>query len=545
VKKETTAIYHGGHIVTVNDAQPQAEALAVKGGKIIAVGPLDEVKKVVGAPRMVDLNGHTLLPGFIDGHSHLSLVADTFGYAGLGCGSMGTVQDIDGLKQQMIEHRKRTNPKPGDWIIGYGYDPSKMAEDRHPTKHDLDEVSTDHPVVAFHFSGHMIEVNSKLLEMVSYTEQTPNPPGGHIQRFEGTNEPNGVLEEMAGFKVREMMPKRSPAEKTDDLEKALERYIAAGYTTVQDGAVFDPADFEVLSQAAEKGRFAVDVVGYPFYAKHPQLMKHYRPAGQYRNHFRIGGAKIVLDGGLPGYTAYLREPYHKPLPGMATDYRAYPFYTNQEQINTWFAEFYEKGWPHLCHALGDAAIDQMLDAVEFAENKHPGKKLRPIMVHAIVMGEDQLDRAKRLGAQITFFSAHNHVFSDFHVSDTVGPERGARINPAASAGKRGINYTLHHDAPVIPIISQLFLMWAAVNRVGESGEVHGPDQCISPLEALKASTIYAAYQYFEENTKGSLESGKLADMVILSENPLAVDPMDIRDIEILETIKEGVTVYQR
>jgi predicted amidohydrolase YtcJ len=546
MKTESTTIYHGGNIVTVNDAQPRAEALAVKGGKIMAVGSLDDVRKEAGSTaQMIDLNGHTLLPGFIDAHSHLSITAEKLDYANLSRHPIGPVRNIADLKKELNRYKESRDLKPGDWIVGMGYDPSHMEEGRHPTRDDLDEISTDHPVLAIHFSGgHMVAVNSKLLEIYGYTSETPDPPGGHIQRYAGTNEPNGVLEELACMGIRNMIPPRAFNEHLDIIEKAVELYRSKGYTTVQEGAIFTRESYDVLKSAAEQGRLKIDVVGYPLYPAVPELMKHYDPAQTYGNNFRIGGAKLLLDGGLPGYTAYLREPYHKKLPGMAQDYRAYPFYEDQGLIDGWVAEFFENDWPHLIHALGDAAIDQFLEAVEKAEKNYPGKDRRPVLIHAIVMPEDQLDRARDLGVVVSFFSAHNHIFSDFHVSDTIGPDRGARINPAASALKRSMKFTIHHDSPVTPV-DQLFLIWAAVNRVGESGEVHGPDQCISPLEALKASTIYAAYQYFEEHTKGSLEPGKIADMVILSDNPLTVDPMAIREIEILETIKEGVTVYRR
>ena len=543
--EKTSVIYYGGDILTVNDLQPTAEALAVRNGKIRAVGDLERVKETMGSShQLVDLEGCTLIPGFIDSHSHLSLVAEKMVTANLSCHPAGPVRNLADLKQQLTNYLEAEKLGPGDWIVGMGYDPSHMEEGQHPTRYDLDEVSKDLPVLAIHFSNHILTVNSKLLDLIGYTSETPDPPGGHIQRIEGSNEPNGILEELAGFEVRKIMPQRSLQDKIMGLEKACEYYQSRGYTTIQDGAVVNMEGYDALIEAAEQGIFGADVVGYPFYPQAPELMDLYDFSGRYRNHFRIGGAKLVLDGGLPGYTAYLREPYFKPLPGMAADYRAYPFYEDQNQINSWVEEFYANDWPHLVHALGDAAIDQFLKAVKHAENLYPGQDRRSVLIHAIVMPEDQLDTAQDLSVVISFFSAHNYIFSDFHVSDTVGPERGKRINPAASALKRVINYTIHHDGPITPV-DQIDLIWAAVNRMGESGRIHGPDQRISPLEALKASTINAAYQYFEEDTKGSLEVGKLADMVILSDNPLKVAPLKIRDIEVLETIKEGKPIYHK
>lgn len=541
-----TKIYYGGDIVTVNDRRPAAEAVAVRDGRILAVGSLEQVKSACGSDvKMVDLADRTLIPGFIDSHGHLYLTADKMDYANLSRPPIGPVASIPDLQQELIAYKEKKNLKPGDWIIGMGYDPSRMEEGRHPTRKDLDEVSTDHPVLAMHFSvGHMLAANSKLLEMAGVDSETPDPEGGRIQRYQGTDEPNGVFEETACLLIRGLMPARSTEDWMELLGRAADLYISKGYTTIQDGGIFNREAYDNMTGAAKLGKFKVDVIGYPAYQLSPDLMSHYDPSGSYENHFRVGGAKLILDGGLPGYTAYLREPYYKPLPGMSPDYRGYPFHDDQELINGWVEEFFRQDWSHHIHALGDAAIEQFLEAVEKADNKYPGKNLRSTLIHAIVMGEDQLDRARDASVVPSFFSAHNYYFSDFHVSDTVGPERGFRINPAAGALRRGMKFTIHHDSPVTPA-DQLFLMWAAVNRVGESGRVNGPEQCISPLEALKASTLYAAYQYFEEDIKGSLEAGKLADMAILSENPSKVDPMAIRDIEVLATIKEGNTVYRK
>ena len=539
-------LFFGGDIITLDDQSPVADALAVSGGRLVGVGRRNELTPLIGdGTKLIDLDGQTMIPGLIDSHSHLYFTADKIDYANLSWPPIGPVTTIQDLKRELIAYKESRDFKPGDWIIGMGYDPSHMEEKRHPTRKDLDEVSTEHPVLAIHFSvGHMLAVNSRLLDMAGLTSETPDPPGGRIQRYPGTSEPNGVLEETACQLIRDLMPVRSFQERVELLGRAADLYVSRGYTTIQEGAIFNREAYETLLGAAAQGRFKADVVGYPYYPMCPELMEHFRPSNGYKNHFRIGGAKLVLDGGLPGYTAYLREPYYRPLPGMAADYRGYPFYEDQGVINNWVEEFYKNDWPHLIHGLGDAAVEQFLDAVENAEQKYPGKGLRPALIHAIVMGEDQLDRARDLNVAPSFFSAHNYLFSDFHVSDTLGPERGSRINPAAGALRRGLKFTIHHDSPVTPT-DQIKVMWAAVNRIGESGNVNGPDQCISPLEALKASTIYAAHQYFEEKTKGSLEVGKLADLVILSQNPLETSPIDIRNIEVLATIKEGEFVFQK
>ncbi len=231
------------------------------------------------------------------------------------------------------------------------------------------------------------------------------------------------------------------------------------------------------------------------------------------------------------------EPYHEQLAGEI-DYRGFPHFKDQEVLNTLVQENIEAGNPLYIHALGDAAVAQAITALQSVETN-----TRTQLIHVQQVKEEQLDVLKALGVTLTFQVAHNYYFGDFHHQQIYGPQRTARLNPARSALDRGMSVSLHHDSPIHPI-DQMMLIWAAVNRVTRSGKLIGEEQRIPVIDALKASTINAAYQFFEESRKGSIEVGKLADLVILSDNPLKIDPIKIRDIQILETIKEGNTVFK-
>ncbi|MGV6806402.1 MAG: amidohydrolase, partial [bacterium] len=263
----------------------------------------------------------------------------------------------------------------------------------------------------------------------------------------------------------------------------------------------------------------------------------------YSDHFRIGGMKLFLDGSPQGKTAWLSHPYHIPPEGKGADYRGYPTSTD-EALAEHFAAAYERGVPVLAHTNGDAAAEQLINAVTAANDKYGQEDRRTVMIHAQTVRDDQLDRMKLEGMVPSFFVAHTFFWGDWHRDSVLGPERAARISPLKSALDRDIVFTTHTDTPVVPA-NFLHLMWTAVNRETRSGETLGADQRVSALDALKSVTINAAWQYFEEESKGSITPGKRADMVILSDNPLKVDPSAIKAIQVVETIKDGETVYRR
>lgn len=539
------AIYFGGDIVTVDDARPIAEAVAVKDGRIAAVGDLREVLALAGAgTRMVSLGGGTMLPGFIDAHSHMSLIGFQAGAANLLPAPDGRVNDLAALRAELAAWTLTETGQRWEWIVGFGYDDAQLAGKAHPTRKDLDEVSPDRPVLVIHQSSHLGSVNSKALELLGYDETSQDPPGGVIRRWPGTTEPNGVLEEAAFFNAWGESSKGFDDEERIRLVLLGQQALAAfGFTTVQDGRVMSPKDLDILEAAAEGGLLEIDVVAYPDTSLAGQLKDKDVSVPEYRNRLRIGGVKLGVDGSPQGRTAWLTQPYLTPPDGAAPGYRGYPALQDAAAIAA-VGNAYAKGWQILAHVNGDAAIDQFLMALRQATTRHRPADPRPVAIHAQTAREDQLDAMRELGVIPSFFSMHTFYWGDWYRETVLGEERAARISPAASAVERDMVYTSHHDGPVA-LPSSIAILASQVTRVTRSGHVLGAEQKVGALDAVKATTLHAAYQYFEEATKGSIAVGKLADLVILSRNPLTVPPEEIKDIEVLQTIKEGHTVYPR
>lgn len=537
-------IYRGGPVVTVDDALGTAQAVAIKDGRIMAVGNAAELASLAGPDTSeIDLAGRTLAPGFVDGHAHIA----NFGAQAVGANLLappdGLVTNIDELVATLQEWAATSeDDERVGWIFGIGYDDSVLAEGRHPTRDELDRVSTEQPVIAMHISGHFATLNSKGLELVGYNADTPNPPGGVIRRRPGSQEPNGVLEELAAIPV--MMSVLSPATPEDFeyfMQRGLELAMSYGYTTAQEGRAFASSHDGLANYATSSG-FPIDVVSYIDYSDTSPLQSTWN-SREYENGYRVGGMKITLDGSPQGRTAWRTQPYLLPPEGQPADYSGYPAIEADEVVAELLQLVYEQDWQVLVHANGDAAIDQLIDAARPAvERFGPGDR-RHTLIHGQYIRMDQLDALVELDMAVSLFPMHTFYWGDWH-SEIIGDELAQNISPTRSALDRGLALTSHTDAPVaLPNLMQV--MWATVNRVTRSGRVLGPDQRLTPLEALKAITIWGAWQHFEENEKGSITPGKIADLVILSDNPLTIAPERINEIVVLETIKEGNTVWSR
>lgn len=535
-------IYHGGEIITVNDAQPTAEALAVKDGTILAVGGKADVFTLKGdQTQVVDLIGKTLVPGFVDGHAHFL----GFGSQAVGANLLappdGTVNNIDDLVGKLQEFAKGPDVQRTGWIFGIGYDDAVLAEKRHPTRDDLDRVSLEVPVIAVHISGHFSAMNSAGLKKIGYTTETKDPRGGVIRRRPGTTEPNGVLEELAS--IPHMIPAINavtPEDKDYFLKRGLELAKSYGYTTANEGRCMGFQHVDLMS-AARRGLLDIDVLSYIDYTARRDLEPAFSKV-EYVGHYRAAGMKITLDGSPQGRTAWRTIPYLLPPDGQTPGYKGYPAIPDTKLIESLFEEAYQKGWPVKVHANGDAAVDQMIEALIPVHQKHGPGDRRHVLIHGQFVRQDQLGVLKELQVIPSLFPMHTFYWGDWY-DQIIGPELAQQISPMRSAIKLGMTPTSHTDAPVaLPNLMQV--MSATVNRTSRSGKIMGPDERVSPLEALKAITLWGAYQHFEDKTKGSLEVGKLADMVILDRNPLTVDPVTIKDIKVVETIKEGKTVYR-
>lgn len=534
-------IYVGGEIITVNDAQREAEALAVKDGKIVAVGAAKDILKLKGdQTQVVDLKGKTLVPGFVDGHAHFL----GFGSQAVGANLLappdGTVNNIEDLVTKLKGFAEGPDVDRTGWIFGIGYDDAVLAERRHPTRDDLDRVSLSVPVIAVHISGHFSAMNSAGLKKIGYTAETPNPKGGVIRRRPGSNEPNGVLEELAS--IPHMIPAINaitPEGKDYFLKRGLELAKSFGYTTTNEGRCMGFQHVDLLS-AARRGLLDIDVLTYMDYTARKELDYSFSKS-EYVGRYRVAGMKITLDGSPQGRTAWRTMPYLLPPDGQSQGYKGYPAIPDTKMIEGLFDEAFRKGWPVKVHANGDAAIDQLIEALKPVQLKYGPGDRRNVLIHGQFIRPDQLDAIKKLQVIPSLFPLHTFYWGDWY-DQIIGPDLAQQISPMRSAIKLDMTPTSHTDAPVaLPNLMQV--MSVTVNRVSRSGKVMGPDERLTPMEALKTITLWGAYQHFEEKYKGSLEVGKLADLVILDRNPLTVDPLTIRDIKVVETIKEGKTVF--
>lgn len=534
-----TTLFLNADILTMNDMAPRADALAIRDGKILAVGDRASVETAAGEAATVRyMTGKTILPGLIDAHGHFLGGALAVSMADVQPPPAGAVQNMKELTETLEAWRLSNLESP--WIYGFGYDDSLLAEQRHPTREDLDKVSRDLPVMLLHVSGHFVTCNSKCLEIAGINAETPNPPGGVIRRIPGTQEADGVLEETALQVVMAQLPRPTPEQMLAAIEVSQEHYLSLGITTAQEGAAAMNL-MESYAAMADAGKLKMDVVVYPAVRSVTDFDPTFTSSNTYENHYRVGGIKLILDGSPQGKTAWLTHPYHSAPEGRDADYVGYPTMVS-EDVNTILDDAFARDTQVIAHANGDAAADQLIAGVEAAIEANGVQDRRTVMIHAQTVRDDQIAAMKRDGVIPSYFVAHTFFWGDWHRDSVLGQERSARISPLKTSLDADLLFTIHNDAPVIPP-DMMRLVWTAVNRETRSGKILGPDERISPMEALKAVTINGAYQYFEEDSKGSLEVGKRADLVILSDDPTAIAPGAIKDIAILETIKDGVSVF--
>jgi hypothetical protein len=537
-------VYVGGDIVTVDDTNPSAQALAVRDGRIVAVGGHDEVLAGQQGPdtRVVDLAGATLLPGFLDPHSHYINSLTVANQVNVFAPPAGPGADVGAIIQELKKFRDSQRIPRDEMIVAYGYDDTLMPGGRALHKEDLDADFPDNPVVVGHVSMHGAVLNSAAMQMFGITADTPTPPGGVIVRKPGSTEPDGLVMETAFLPIFAAMPKPTAAQEISWSRAGQLLYAAAGITTAHEGATH-AADVELIYRAAEGGANLIDVVAYPFILELDEVLRSHPPQdfGSYRNRVKLGGVKVTLDGSPQGRTAYFSTPYLTDGPDGQHDWCGELGFS-QDTVNGWFKQVYDLGLPLDIHANGDAAIDVALAAHEFAAADDLRRDRLTVMVHSQFVRRDQLQRYVDYRIIPSFFTPHAFYFGDAHVQ-LRGPEQAHFLSPMRAAIDLGLQPTNHTDFVVTPL-DQMFVVWTAVNRVSRSGALIGGDQRVTPLEAIKAITINAARQYREADQKGSLEVGKLADLVVLEDNPLTVDPMAIKDIGVVETVKEGQTVYR-
>jgi len=554
-------VYTGGDILTMRGAAPAyVEALVEAGGKITFVGSSADALKAAGAnPRRVDLAGRTLLPGFIDAHGHLIYASHTMLDADL-----AGVKNIPELLARLKAHAA-TVPA-GERIVGMGYRAEQMAEARHPTAAELDSVSSTRPIGISDGSGHHGVLNTALMKELKLSAATPDPEGGFFTRKPGSKELAGHAAESAWMAVLATRAPLNAAQTRKGVAKAAALWVENGITTASElGLGLSADDVEIATRVVNEKLMPIDLVMFAkasaadriidaayhiqqnrqapnsdisqsLLAARPDLDK------RYVNRVRLAGFKFWLDGSID--TMFMSRPFTKNPPGVTEkNYRGLRV-DPQEQLVAFLDKYWTSNRQIAAHAIGDEANEQFLLAIEGAIKKHGMVDARPIFQHAQFLRPDQIKRIKAVGGTPSMTAGGLYVMADY-ISGLVGPERLGWVGAAASLQKQGINWTINTDWPAGVSASLLFASWNVVNRTTQSGGVFVPGERVSAYDALRSITINGAYQYKEEKTKGSLEVGKLADLVILDRNPLKVEPLDIKSVQVMQTIKEGRTVYER
>jgi len=539
--QDADLIFLGQNIITMDASN--VSAVAVRGDRIVVAGSEQDARALQGEGTLViELGERALLPGFIDAHGHFAGVARYADMLDLSSPPVGDVTSVDDIVRKLQRRIENRNIPPGELVYGYGYDDSLLAELRHPDRDDLDRASSDHPIVIRHVSGHLLAANSMALLEAGVGANTADPAGGIIRRRPGSDEPDGVMEETAMQFFPGTGELLTPQRQSELRREAVQIYAGYGITTIQDSNVSQAYVDRLKAEGLEQ-EYAADIVTFVMGNPLPDdVLATVAADTSYTGGVRNGGVKFTLDGSPQGRTAWMSEPYNAGPPGAAADYVAYPSYDPDAWLNR-IGPLLERGVPVLAHANGAAAIELMIARVANAIAAGPVPDHRSVIIHAQLIREDQLDRVAELGIIPSFYSVHPFFWGDWHRL-SFGEERARFISPVQAAIARDIPFTVHNDSPIVPP-DMMRLVEITVNRETRSGFVLGPDQRASVMQALHAITLGAAYQYFEEDEKGSITVGKRADLVILEDNPLTVATSELGEVSVLETFARGKSIFKR
>ncbi len=533
-------VFLNGNILTVDARDSRVEAMSLRGDRIEALGSNADIRQRIGARTVVhDLRGKTVLPGFIDAHGHFPGTGLAVLAVDLNSPPIGATRDIPQLQRQLRAALEAGRAR--GWLLGFGYDDTALVEGRHPTRAELDAVSREIPILLMHISGHMSVVNSAGLAAAGIDDDTPDPEGGVIQR-DADGSATGLLQETAAKGAQAAAMDFGVREFLTMTRFAAAQYLARGVTLAQSGGV-DSSMLAGLKLFKTLGlipqRLELFPLGEAFTPE--SLREAIADMDRDNTAIRTHTVKLITDGSIQGYTGYLSEPYHTPYKGDVR-YRGFPTMsasTLRDQVIAWHGA----GFQLALHGNGDAAIDAILDAIAAAQSQVPREDVRHILIHAQMARRDQLERMQMLGVTPSFFSAHTYYWGDRHRDIFMGPIRAANMSPTGWAQKIGLRYSVHLDAPVVPM-DPLLLLWSTVTRESSSGKVIGAAQRVSVTAAIRAMTIDAAWQIHREDQLGSLEPGKLVDLVILSDDPTRA-PETIRDLVVEQTWIGGRRYFAR
>ena len=523
-----------GRVETMDASSTVVQAVGIRGGMIVALGSNQDVSAERHSGTIViDAKGRTVLPGFIEPHNHM-----------VGFGTNLLEVDVRTPPNRSIldiveRLREQASVTPiGEWIRGRGYDDTGLADMRHPNRNDLDAVSTDHPVMILHNSGHMLAANTRALEMAGIHDETPGPPGGRIGRFPASGEPDGMLYETAQMLIQQLIPDYTEQEIRTGFLQAQEEFLRQGVTTIHDAGVGRGRGVDILETYQRAKREGILKLRVNMFIQWQFLneLNFALSSGSGDEWVRVAGCKIVADGSIQGITAALREPYH------CDDNEKGWLIFEQDELNDMVMTLHQKGYQIATHANGDAAIDAVLVAYENALRAIPKADHRFRIEHCQVCHPEHIAKMSELGVIPNFFANHVYYFGDRHRDRFLGPERVQYLDPIGSAIQAGIKPLLHSDCPVTPV-NPLFCVQSAIARITSSGKVLNNPERIEIREAVSMMTVNSAYAAFEEDVKGSIELGKLGDLVILNQDPFKEAAHEIGQIEVAATIVGGQVMY--
>jgi len=512
-----------GNVITMNSKQPKARAAAIKDGRFVAVGINRQILRYVGrGTRKINLKGKTVIPGFIDSHVH----GASFGQS-LSRINLREVKSIKEMRQKVKQWAKRM--PWGNWIIGRGWDQDKLAEHRYPTCFDLDQAASDHPVLLFRVCGHMGIVNSKAMRLAGITKKSESPKGGCIDIDPDTGQPNGILRENALDLVSCILPKPSEETLMDACLLACKRMVEDGITTAH-WIIGSASEIDVFQRLNESNMlplriYALIPVEYLDHLTELSLL-----TGFGNEWVRIGGVKILADGSLGARTAALKQPYSDAPNAVGM------LLYSQRRLERLVEKAHEAGLQLAIHAIGDRTIELVLKTLKKVLQKVPRKNHRHRLEHASVLNPRLIRKMKETGV-IASVQPH-FIVSDFWIADRLGKARARWAYPLKSLLEVGVMTMAGSDAPIEPVSPILGIHAAATRETF-------PEERLTFDEALRLYTVNAAYGSFEEELKGSIEKGKLADLVVLSQDPHMTEPQKIKEIRVEMTIVGGNIAYAR
>lgn len=535
-------IYHGGDIVTMDGDSPQyVDAVVVKGGKFAFVGKKADAESKYSKAKSVDLAGKTMLPGFLDPHGHFMSAVAMVNQVNVAAPPMGTATSIPQIIEKLKTFQKEKNILEDGWIVGWGYDQDLIKEKRHITINDLDGAFPKRKVMIIHVSMHGAVLNSKALQWAGINADTKTPAGGVIARLPGGNQPAGLVMETAYMPIFAKLPKPGEKEMLELMKPAQMKYASNGYIQAVEGFTHIQ-DLDFLQKAAGQDRIFLDILALPGYDGIKDWIDNPKyPFGTYNKGLKIHAGKITLDGSPQAKTAFVKHPYLTGGPDGEKDWTG-EHSLSQEQLDKLTKTLFDHNIPIHIHTNGDGAIDMMIEAVGKAGITAKDDR-RTVIVHSQFQRPEHLPDYTKLGLTPSYFTLHTFYWGDVHIKN-IGEKAAFFISPMKSAKKEGLVFSNHTDFNVTPL-DPFWVMWSAMNRVSRSGVVVGPDERVDAYTALQALTTGPAWQVFEEKRKGKIKEGMLANLVILKNNPLKQDVSEIKDNQVLETIKEGKTIFKK